>query len=405
MLWTPYGHHGIELDYRGSELGKFMFTEINHYVPQWYQKRFIPSHGGEQKFHYLDLTPPRVMHSDGSFHRRNELRRLGPANCFAQPNLYTLFFGKDAADIIERHFFGVIDRLGADAVKFFSNYALCGETGAAFNNLLRYLDAQKLRTPKGLDLIKRLPGRNSHQDALKFMGQLWQAHMTIWTEGVWEIVQCDQSETKFIISDHPVTTYNKNLFPLSPECKYPFDAPIECLATHTIFPLDLNRCLVITNLGYVRNPEANPLQVRENPRYFAPTVFDIRKVQTGRQISEDNVRAINYIAKRRARRYVAAAQKEWLYPEKILKTTMWDKLGDRFFLMPDPRKVSFSTDFFAGYKDGSVWGSDEYGRRPRKDDPVIETQRAIEWSAFQRSKKEWDERFGKLPIEELERYW
>lgn len=292
----------------------------------------------EQKFYYLDLTPARISHPNGSSHLRHECRRLGPVNCFAQEHLYTLFFAESAADVVEKRFFGAIDRLGADAVEFFSNYSVSDKTKAAFNNLLRYLDAQKLRTPKGLDYIKRIAPDSSHQAALYLMGQLWQLHITIWTEGVWEVLYCDESATKFMVSDHPVTTYNKELFPLSKECRYPLDARIERVGTHTIFPLDLNRCLVITNLGYVRNSSMNPLQVRENPRYFASTMFDIRKVQTGRQISEDYVRRINYIIKKRARRYLAAAQKEWLYPERFFKTRMWNRLGDRFFLMPAPER-------------------------------------------------------------------
>ena len=125
--------------------------------------------------------------------------------------------------------------------------------------------------------------------------------------------------------------------------------PIELVGTHTIFPLDLNRCLVITNLVTFGILEINPLHVRENPRYFATTLFDIRTVQTGRQIPEHYVQAINSIIKRRARRYVAAGQKEWLYPEKFLKTTMWNKLGDKFFLMPDPRKITIHDEVFRDY--------------------------------------------------------
>jgi hypothetical protein len=135
---------------------------------------------------------------------------------------------------------------------------------------------------------------------------------------------------------------------------------------------------VITNLGYVRNPWINPIRVRENPRYFAPTLFDIRKVQTGRQIPEKHVRAINFIVKNRARRYVAAGEKEWLYPEKALKTTMWDKLGNRFFPMPDPRKVSFSTEILVGYKDGSAWGSMNTGGD--HETTIQRSKRSASWS-------------------------
>jgi hypothetical protein len=38
--------------------------------------------------------------------------------------------------------------------------------------------------------------------------------------------------------------------------------------------------------------------------------------QFGRELEEDEVLRINYILKRRATRYIAAAEEEWLYPEK-----------------------------------------------------------------------------------------
>ncbi len=381
------------------------FTEINHYIPQWYQKRFLCQSLKEQKFYYLDLKPERSDQPGGRFHFRHDIRRLGPRNCFAQKHLYTLFFGDKAADVIEKRFFGMIDQLGAAAVDFFSDYVISEKAEKAINDILRFLDAQKLRTPKGLDFIKKAAQNSSHQMALNLMGQLWQYHITIWMEGIWEVLHCDQSPTKFIISDHPVTTYNKMLFPLAKQCRYPFDAPIEFIGTHTIFPLNINRCLVITNLEYVRNPWINPLRLRENPRYFAETIFDIRTVQTGRKISEDYVRSINYILKKRAKRYVAAAEKDWLYPERYLKTTMWNKLGDRFFLMPDPRKVSFTTETLIGYKDGTAWGIDEYGRRPKENDSNIKAKRNIEWETFQKAKRSWDNRFGPLSTEDIRRYF
>jgi hypothetical protein len=39
----------------------------NHYVPQWYWKRFLPERGREQKFNYLDLRPEKVSIADASF--------------------------------------------------------------------------------------------------------------------------------------------------------------------------------------------------------------------------------------------------------------------------------------------------------------------------------------------------
>ena len=205
-------------------------------------------------------------------------------------------------DEIEKRFFGDIDKRGAFAVSFFSNYSLRKNAPKAAESLLQFIDAQKGRTPKGLDWLKAVFSTKCHEDALYFMQRLFQIHCTIWSECVWEILQCDHTSTKFIVTDHPVVTYNKALFPGSKECLYPFDAPIELLGTHTIFPLGLTRCLVMTNLGYVRDPWANPKRGRENPRYFQPAILYLLGIQTGREISEQYVLAINHVLKSRAQR-------------------------------------------------------------------------------------------------------
>jgi hypothetical protein len=307
------------------------FTSINHYVPQWYQHRFIPVGGKERKYHYLDLAPERVANATSrGFHFRNERRFLGPISCFEQEHLYTVFFGSNATDVIEKKFFGKIDAVGAAALELFLDYEWTSLEHHTVHDFIDFIGAQKLRTPKGLDYLRLVASGATHQQALMYMQQLQQVYVTMWMESVWEVLSCDNSATKFIVSDHPVTTYNKGLFPLSKDCAYPKDAPIDCLGTHTIFPLSLNRCLVITNLGYVRDPDVNPLRRRENARAYESTVFDMRGVQTGRQLSEADVQSINFILKKRARRFIAAANKEWLYPEKKLPRTMWNKLGDRF---------------------------------------------------------------------------
>lgn len=380
------------------------FAHHNHYVPQWYQKRFLAPGRSEDKLYYLDLAPERVDHPNGGFHYRDALRRLGPVSCFAQDDLYTLTFGDQASDIIETRFFGGIDGNGPTAVEHFSDYEVNNAAGDAYQNLTRYMDAQKLRTPKGLDLLRKLGGADDNEVVLHVMGMLHQVHITIWSEGVWEVIACDESPTKFIISDHPVTTYNKSEFPGSKACKYPLDSRIELLGTHTIFPLDLNRCLVITNLGYVRNPKINPTRPRVNARYFEESMFDLRSIQRGRQVIEDYVRAVNHVIKSRAKRYVAAGKREWLYPERHLPTLMWNKLGGRDFLMPDPRKVKFTTGMYMGWDDGRAWGHDEYGRHSDENDPEVKRLRAKEWAAFQASKAAWDSRYGKLDREDWKKY-
>ncbi len=183
------------------------------------------------------------------------------------------------------------------------------------------------------------------------------------------------------------------------------DAGIDLLGTHTIFPLSLNRCLVLTNLGYVRNPGVNPVRPRENPRAYEQTMFDMRTVQTGRQLVERDVQAINYIIKTRARRFIAAGEKDWLYPEKYIGRTMWNKLGDKFFLMPDPRKVQFTTEIVMGFKGGGGLGFDEYGRQPNRKDAEVVGLREKEWKTFHKHQQLWESKFGVLSREQLQALW
>jgi hypothetical protein len=70
-------------------------------------------------------------------------------------------------------------------------------------------------------------------------------------------------------------------------------------------------------------------------------MFKFTDIQTGRQLNDTEVNQINFIIKRRAYRYIAAADETWLYPETHIPSEHWRKLSDRYLLMPDPRSVSY----------------------------------------------------------------
>jgi hypothetical protein len=135
-------------------------------------------------------------------------------------------------------------------------------------------------------------------------------------------------------------------------------------ATHTYFPLSLNKILILTNLSWVRNPYQNELKARPNPTMFRDTVFNFLTIQTGRRLTEDEVLEINMITKRRAYRYVAAAEEEWLYPETRVSSDYWKKLGDGYLLMPEPRLVHLGGEILIGYKGGRSDAFGEYGHKP-----------------------------------------
>ena len=277
------------------------FTQDNHYVPQWHQSLFLDPLASEAKLYYLDKTPDIVTCGDGIKRPRKEVRRLGVKSCFFEPNLYTVRLGDLASDMIEKRFFGEIDRLGALAVREIADFEFGKVHLHRLRELLVYMDALTLRTPKGLDALRHGLPWNGQFTLMGTMTGISQRNMTIWSEGVMEIIRCDNTESKFIISDHPVTTYNKACFPESKLCKYPFDPQIELIGTHTLLPLNSKRLLVITNLQYARDPSASLLRERTNARYFANTVKYLGEIQTGRQFREDQVLAVNYILKKRAR--------------------------------------------------------------------------------------------------------
>jgi hypothetical protein len=120
---------------------------------------------------------------------------------------------------------------------------------------------------------------------------------------------------KFIVSDHPVTVYNRACYPGSTFCRGCNDPDIWLLATHTFFPLSLTKVLILTNLAWARSPYQNERKVRPNPGLFRSAIFNFTDIQIWRYLSEQEVIQINYIIKKRALRHVAAAEKEWLCPE------------------------------------------------------------------------------------------
>lgn len=383
------------------------FRVRNHYVPQWYQRRFLEP--GTPRYWYLDLKPD-LLHRGGGRPPipRRDLLNWGPAKCFCQDHLYTLNFGLNASDAIERSFFGRIDSLGEFAVKFFANYSMRDGVHRAFGGMCDYLAAQLFRTPKGLDMLRRHVGAASHRDTLIAMRALWRVFNTLWSEGVWEIVNCDRSRTKFITTDNPVTFFNPQIYPGSEEVRTYGMARMDRVGTRLIFPIDPNRCLVIAHLQCLRDPKGDPLRFRENARYFDQAVTDLRKVQRNREITESEVISINHVLKSHAKRYIAAGRKEWLYPELQEKLPPWPKLGGggRFFLMPDPRKTHFSTGILIGLQGGGAWGRNEYGHAEMNNARAADL-REREWRTFQSAKQAWDERdrrAGREPPADIREY-
>lgn len=365
----------------------------NHYVPVWFQERFFDTAQREKKFYYLDLAPERVTSNGHSF-VRNEIRRLGAKSCFFQRDLYTTSFGGLISTEIEKKFFGQIDSESISSVDYFAKFAHPSADGNLYQRFLLYLSLQKLRTPKGLKYLSSLTKIRTSNGLLYAIQELQMLFCAIWTESVWSILDAGDSGIGFLLSDHPVTVYNQGAFPASSWCKNGLDPHIWLNGTHTLFPLSPSKLLVLTNLSWVRHPYGNPLKNRPNPNPLRPAIFNFTQIQTGRRLSREEMLSINYIIKNRAFRYVAASNRDWLFPERQLVKPQWNALGEKHLLMPDPRSVSFSTEILMGFNDGTSDAFDEYGRKPWEPNYLDEERKERDWETFQAFKGEYARLFG-----------
>lgn len=341
-------------------------TRDNHYVPQWYQEGFREP--GNASLAYLDLKPGKIILPNGQ--QKDERNRFNwtPSKCFRQRDLYSTFFGSAVNDEIERRLFGEIDANGAQAVRAFIGTDQ-NEWIQRFENFFVYIDAQKLRTPKGLDWLKTQYPALERNELLIEMQGIRTLHCTIWSTGVREIVSAEDSAVKFITTDHPVTIYNHALPPGSPQCADPQDPGIALKASQTIFPLDRDHCLILTNLEYARDSNANPLEKRTFARNFQPTMVMATAMIRERKLTTDQVTGINYILKKRARRFVAAGREEWLHPEKSVQG---DWRGLREILQPPEDELyHFGGEMWARYTDGHVHHQDEFGRTEKLPDILV----------------------------------
>jgi len=125
-----------------------MFDEYknHHYVPQWYQKKFMLL--DEHELFYLDLRPDNFIDPRGILHTRKALKRQGSKMCFVQKDLYTIqIYGIETKDI-EKYFFGNIDTKGKPAVEYFTDFTYPLKSwGDSLQDIVLYMSTQKLRTP------------------------------------------------------------------------------------------------------------------------------------------------------------------------------------------------------------------------------------------------------------------
>jgi hypothetical protein len=233
-------------------------TRNNHYVPQWYQEGFFEP--GRSTLAYVDMTPDQTVLPDGRvITQRGAWDETPTSMAFRQKDLYSTFFGTSVNDEIERRLFGDIDTRGSKAVRAFAGTDE-REWHQHFQTFFEFLDIQKIRTPKGLDWLKAQYPALSQNELMFEMQGIRMLHCTIWVGGVREIVSAEDADVKFIVSDHPVTICNHAVPPTTGACAYPLDPGIALKGSQTIYPLNREYCLILTNLEYAKDPSTSPLE-------------------------------------------------------------------------------------------------------------------------------------------------
>jgi Protein of unknown function (DUF4238) len=342
----------------------------------------------QDRYYRLDLKPDVITTSNVKYSRK-ELHHWSPERVFAQDDLYTTEWGEITNTEIEKFFFGKLDATAPKALDHFASFKHPNWDEDAFNVFVPYMSVQKLRTPKGLANLARQSKSADSNLTLLLLQEVQNLYCAIWTEAVWQITDGSKSATKFIISDHPVTVYNRACPPLSKWCLEDNDPDITMCATHTYFPLSQDKILIFTNLSWVRNPYQSEHKLRPNPTLLRPAMFNYSSIQTERTLTEDEVLQINYITKRRACRYIAGAEVEWLFPERHVSTDHWRNLGDGYLLMPEPRLIHMGGEIYIGYKGGAKDAFGAYGHKPWQRGFKDEKREKRESEALERFKAEW----------------
>lgn len=333
----------------------------HHYVPEWYQRRFLEP--GKTAFKILDLHPTVFRRPDGSVTGRSrEILVRGPTAHFYEPDLYTVKLLGTPNDEIERMLFGPIDLEGKRSIDAFlaQDWNTVHHT---YWKMYEFMDALRLRTPKGLDFLRLVFKTETQLQLMYAMQELRRMHCLMWAEGALEILSAAKANEKFIFSDHPVTLFNPYVFPIDADVPRGMDPLLDWMGTQTLFPFDRERLFVLTHLEWTKGQGRSKAKKRRtNARYFDNSMVRYDKCTRNRFLNDEQVLEVNYIMKTRARRFVAGNAVEDLYPERKLKSTMWSRLGR--FLLPQ-NSFGHGGDIFMKRNDGTFYFQDQFGQRPK----------------------------------------
>jgi len=339
----------------------------HHYVPIWYQRGFLAP--GQASFKILDKCPEVFKDANGTVRGQGRsILNRGPDRHFWESDLYTIRWLGRADDVIERQLFGTIDTMGKRAIDAWlaEDYNTVHGT---YWHVYEFMDALRLRTPKGLRFVQAMMSRKQTQtqlDLMVAMQNLRRMHCIMWAEGCLEIVCAPEGSSGFIFSDHPVTLFNRHVFPGDPDIPPGHDPALHWQGTQTLFPFNRERLYILTHVEFAHSPGPRKARKpRTNPRYFDrgnPMVRYDDCIRT-RTLTEQQVREVNYIIKARAHRYIAGRTDDDLFPERHLKTTAWHQLG-KFLLPPKHKLIKQNGYTVLQFNDGSYHFQDQFGQRP-----------------------------------------
>lgn len=356
-------------------------SHIHHYVPQWYQEMFF----GDKNEHFLlDMKHP--------YKKNGFIQRKFASRTFYENDLYMIQSGDNKLDILEKFLFGTIDKVGYSVLTQIlkSNRPLT--LGECWMKLLGYMDAQLSRTPRALSFLSDFSRTRNH--ALLLMNNYQQIHLAMWTDCTWEVFDASESGLEFILSDNPVTLYNRDIYPLSNDGKTGMELNFPELGTQMLFPLDKYKLLVLTHKQFARNPFYNCRKQRINPRITGPMCIMLTDIIWNRKLSSDDVIKINFIIKNRADKYIAASNPDLLFPEKTNKKIDWNNIKKNDFLLPDPRELMIASEWVAGFKDGHSEGTNDYGQF--EDDKEALSARDKESQILRQRQEYYNKRYGEL---------
>jgi hypothetical protein len=95
-----------------------------------------------------------------------------------------------------------------------------------------------------------------------------------------------------------------------------------------------------------------------------------------------------------ADRYVAAREREWLFPETRIASTHWSRFGKDFLLHPEPRCIHMGGTVYAGYNDGTSEAWNEFGHRPWEKEFENRNRDRRDGAGLRKIQAEFERRYG-----------